>query len=439
MSVLIEAPDQHAEALHPADAPGLVTLAVRDHGRWRQIYLPPEELPDATRYLRGRSDWYLTQNRFSGPRSVARLLHLNACWADLDQHGAQLGRVHPWHVRDQALRLLEEASVPAPGLSIATGRGVCLLWRHSAVPRAALPRWRACQRRITEVLRPLGADPLATDAARVLRLIGTVNSHTETLVEAISPLSPAWPFEQLANETLPLARGELHSLRVARAHRAVVGESVRRSVHDWSGATYWETVLSDLQRLRRHRWFGGLPVGQRDAWMVLAAVAVSWLAPPAVLRREVAVLARECAQWDEPEARARLSAVLGRAHRAARGERVSFERQEVDPRYRFKAETMVHWLGITPEEMRAGGLRVLVDGDVRRELAAARQRQSRHARGVNRQSREEYAAELGKEAAARRQAAVNMRAEGLAWAEVGCRLGISARAARVLAGRDGMA
>jgi len=432
LRVLIEGPDQHAEALHPADAPGLVTLAVRDLRRWRQIYLHPDQLPDATRLLRGQRDWYLTQNRFSGPRAVARLLHLNALWADIDHHKAQLGQVHPWHIRDQALRLLEEAAVPAPGLAIATGRGVCLLWRHRPAPRAALSRWRACQRRITEVLRPLGADPLATDPARVLRLIGTVNSHTETLVEALSPLAPSWPFDELADEILPVARAELRSLQAARARRTASGEAVRRSAHDWSAGTYWETVLSDLQRLRRYRWFGCLPPGQRDAWMFLAAVAVSWLTPPAVLRREIVVLAHECASWDEPEARARLSAVLSRAHRAAKGERVSWGGEEMDPRYRFRASTMVHWLGISPAEMREAGLRVLVDDDLRRELAAERQRQSRHARGINRQARGEFIAD----ATARQREVIRLRAEGLSWAEVGQRLGISRHAALMLADRD---
>jgi hypothetical protein len=165
--------------------------------------------------------------------------------------------------------------------------------------------------------------------------------------------------------------------------------------------------------------------------MFLAAVAVSWLTPPAVLRRELVVLARECASWDESETRARLAAVLSRAHRAARGERVSWGGEEMDPRYRFKASTMVHWLGITPEEMHEAGLRVLVDADIRRQLAAERQRQSRQARGVYEQSRDEFLAST----ADRRQAAAELRAEGLPWAEVGRRLGVSARAARMLAGR----
>lgn len=434
MPEFLTEPDQHAGALHPADAPGLVTVAVRDARRWRQLHVHPDQLTDVARLLRGRSDCYLTPNRFTGPRSVARLLHLSTLWADLDYHRLpSLSGLHPWHVRDQALRLLAEAAIPAPGLAIATGRGLCLVWRHQPVPRAALPRWRACQRRITDVLAGLGADPVATDAARVLRLIGTVNGHTGALVEAISPLWPAWPFEELAGELLELGRGELRSLAVARAARSARRGTLpaRPPSTILTAGTYWEAVLSDLQRLRLHRWLGPLPSGHRDAWMFLAGVAASWLAPAPVLRRELVVLARECADWDEPEARARLSAVVARSYSAARGERIEWEGRQVDPRYRFRAETILRWLSIEPEEMRAAGLRVLVDVDRRREIAAERERRSANATGRTKATREAYLSA----AADRRARARELRGQGLSWGQVGEVLGLNAHAARMLASR----
>lgn len=432
MPEFLTEPDQHAGALHPADAPGLVTVAVRDVRHWRQLHVHPDQLADVARLLRGRSDCYLTPNRFTGPRSVARLLHLSTLWADLDYHRLpSLSGLHPWHVRDQALRLLAEAAIPAPGLAIATGRGLCLIWRHRPVPRAALPRWRACQRRITEVLASLGADPLATDAARVLRLIGTVNGRSGALVEAISPLWPAWPFEELAGELLEVGRGELRSLVVARAARQAARPAARPPSTVLTAGTYWETVLTDLQRLRVHRWLGPLPPGHRDAWMFLAGVAASWLAPAPVLRRELVVLARECADWDEPEARARLSAVMARSYSAARGERIEWQGRQVDPRYRFRAETILRWLSIEPDEMRAAGLRVLVDVDRRRELAAERERRSAHASGRTKVSRAAYLTA----AADRRVRACELRSQGLSWAQVGEVLGLNAHAARMLASR----
>ncbi len=48
-------------------------------------------------------------------------------------------------VLDLALAALGRASMPPPALAISSGRGLYLLWLHSPVPRAALPRWTTCQ------------------------------------------------------------------------------------------------------------------------------------------------------------------------------------------------------------------------------------------------------------------------------------------------------
>ncbi len=47
-----------------------------------------------------------------------------------------------------------------------------------------------------------------------------------------------------------------------------------------------------------------------------------------------------------------MHAVMQRAHMAARGGKVEWEGVEVDPRHRFKTETILEWLEITPEEER---------------------------------------------------------------------------------------
>lgn len=423
-------PEAHAVALHPADAPGLVTLALRDGKRWRQHYVHPADLPTVARGLRLAPDVYLTQHRYTGPRAIARLLHLSALWADLDYYRVpELAGRHPWHVRDHALALLRDAGVPAPGLAIATGRGLCLLWRHSPVPRQALPRWQACQRRIWVVLRDLGADPLALDAARVLRLIGTTNAGAGgVLVEALSPLGPAWPWEELAREVLELGRGELEDLEARRRRLAGREPRTRQQPNrQLNGGTYWETVLTDLQRLRAHRWFGSLPPGQRDAWMLLGGIAASWLTPVSALRRELYHLAHECASWDQVEARSRLAAVISRGYAAARGETIEYDGRQVDPRYRVKAATAIKWLGIDEAEMRAARLRVLVSADVSREMERQRWHERRAAAG--RPDRQAYR-DQGQE---RRQQVLSLRSQGKTWAEVANLLGIGAEAARSLA------
>jgi hypothetical protein len=77
---------------------------------------------------------------------------------------------------------------------------------------------------------------------------------------------------------------------------------------------------------------------------------MSWLAPPFVLRRELNALASEAGGWGTAECNARLSSVMSRAERAARGEKQDWKGRPVDPRYRFKAATIVEWLDIVSDE-----------------------------------------------------------------------------------------
>jgi hypothetical protein len=381
----IVTPVDHALALHPAGR-GRVTLARRlDGGRWRETSLALHDLGYAVRQLAGEHDVYLTQNRFLGRRRlVARLAELNALFVDLDFHKTEHAGRHPRHVLDLAVDALERARIPHPSFAVSTGRGLALIWLHRPVPRAALPRWRACQLALCRVLAPLGADRLATDAARVLRLVGTVNRRSGTVVEAILPMNQVWDFDALADEILPLARAELVALRLERAKRRADGRAAPRPARYFTAASLWELRLAELQRLREHRWFGHLPEGQRDLWMLLAGVATSYLVPGPMVRREVVALADEATggRWHERETLARMSAVIGRAEQAARGEKVAYGGRLVDPRYRFRTATIVELLGITEVEMRACGFRHLVSPEIRRERHRLDEKTRRRALGA---------------------------------------------------------
>lgn len=399
-------PAQHVQALHPRNGRlngglrhGTVSFGQRVRGYerpWKEWTVDVTEAAHVAADLVARgeaADLYFSQQAFRGWRRIAQLSTLGALYQDLDyrKRATHAGKP-PEAVAEGVLAALDDAKVPAPSYITATGRGLCVVWLHDLLPRAALPRWQAVQKCTAEVLTPFGADKMAIDAARVFRVAGSTNSRADPLDATVrmvwcngfteTPFRHV--FSDLADEVLPYTRAELHSLAVERAARKAAGR-------DRSGApatkltvaTWAETMLTDLQRLRAHRYpEGAIASGERDRWLFCAASAMAWLAPPEVLERELAALAHEAAGWRGAETRSRMSAALARARMAAAGSRLEWDGKEVDPRYRLKAGTVIDWLEIEPGEMRGAGLRLLVDADRRRELNTERTRESRHRRGA---------------------------------------------------------
>lgn len=205
---LVDSPLNHGRCLHDAGK-GLVTVARKIPGKWEQHSYPTQQLYEILPAYGGVQDAYISQNRFWGPRSVSKLAQLSALYADLDYYKIPaLAEMHPLGVLELAFEALEQSKVPNPSLAVATGRGLALIWRHNPVPHVVLPRWRLCQESIYMTLKSLGADSQAKDAARVLRLVGTRNSKSGTLVETIwqDPGDEVWEFDGVANEILPFSR-----------------------------------------------------------------------------------------------------------------------------------------------------------------------------------------------------------------------------------------
>jgi hypothetical protein len=424
--VWVRTPREYGRLVH-GEGMGCVAIAqkVARSGLWREKSHPVEVAIELLRHYVGQEDVYLSTQRFRGRRRITHLLCLGALCADLDFYRIpELVRRHPLAVLEMALLALEEATMPEPTLAIGSGKGLYLLWLHGSIPRAALPRWAACQRRLWEVLRPFGADRTAIDAARVLRVVGTVHKEAGVVVEALAPVGEIKSFEDLAREILPLDRAELCDLRVQRALRGAPSPSERHHAppKGFTQATLWEARLSDLQRLRELRFMDAQMEDYRDRWLFLSGVAMSWLAVPTVLQRELYALAHQAGGWTEGHTRSKLQAVFRTAHQAARGERVQYAGVEVDPRYRFKNQTIIELLEITGHEERE--MRTVISDDERRRRDREEKKDKRRVAGA--MTREEYEAR----AAGRRVQARRMAAEGLSLREIGRTLGISHEAVR---------
>ncbi|ACX53242.1 conserved hypothetical protein (plasmid) [Ammonifex degensii KC4] len=419
-SRLILSPSQHTRLLHGSEkARGYVFVAYADGGRWREQAVRVADIPYVVEEFAGRADVYLTQNRFYGRRRrIVWLGQLGANFVDLDYHKTEYADRDPYTVLERALDLLAERGLPPPAFVVFSGRGLQLVWLHTPVPRRALPRWNAVQTELCQALEELGADYAARDATRVLRLVDTVNSRSGKRVFGEIISGHVWPFDRLADEVLPLTRAEIYDLRI---RRALKGRRVVVPPGDFSAATLWEARLSDLMKLLELRGQKKLPPGQRDHWLFLAGVAMSWLAVSfESFYRELVTLAQMVGSWTERESRSRFHALYRRLRMYFAGERIEYNGVPIDPRYRFRNETIIEWLRITPEEQRQ--LSTIWSEEVRREKDRQRHEEARREAGMV--PREEYLAR----AEERRRKALELWEQGLTQKKIAEILGVTQQA-----------
>ena len=379
---LPDSPEEHGETLHPSCAEGFVSLAQIKRGQsFKHLaHIAPKDLGYFLRHeVKDLENVYLSQNRFKYKRRrVAALHELDALFADCDFYKiADFESASPEFVFDQIRETLLRARIPEPSLAISSGRGLQLVWLHTAEASKSVAMWNSLQGRIYEVLKPYGADAAARHAATVLRLIGSTHGKTGRRVECFSGSGIVWPFADLAEE-IPIVQEPRHTSKTSSIYPKFAKTGKRTGAFAWNGASLWAYRFSELQTIREHRWPEGIPAGWRDRFLFLAAVAFAWIGHPTDIEKEVTELARQCVgKWKGQDTKRALSAPLARAIKAAQGERILWRGIEVDPRYQMKSSTLVDWLDLGEDEMRSYGLRTIVSPDYRKELEALDYRRAR--------------------------------------------------------------
>ncbi len=424
------AAEDHMAKLHPEGKGKVAVLhksGIYPGGRRQRSY-EIAELPDVIPLYAGLEDVYVSQQRFHFGRKKENLKEIGSLYVDIDFHKIpELQDMDARGVLGDVLAALERVKIPAPTMAIASGRGLYAVWLLSEpIPGAARPRWDACQRHLLKVLLPFGADPGAIDASRVLRLCGTVNSRSGKTVELIAAPGEKWSFDDLANEILPYTREELYDIRVQRAARAarMPPKRLGKPSKGFTPSSMWEVRLEDLHRLRkmRHpRTSGRLPSGERDAFLFIAGVAMSWMVEPRFLKDGLWKLARQVASWDDAESQSRFQAISERVRMLAKGETIEWRGERIDPRYKFKNETIIRELGITDGEMRE--MQVLISKDEKARRRRERDEKRRREAGV---------AKRGDVAERNHGEAHRLRSEGLTQKQIADTLKLSERWVRKL-------
>ena len=375
---------------HDAERSGYIAFLEQRGNRKHQEMVRISNLAEHIQKRAGALDCWISQGEFfKRDRKVVNLSRMQVAFVDLDTYkAARFKNIQLEAQLGQLLTFCYDKQIPEPSFIVFSGRGLQVKWLFSApVPAAALPRWAAVQRALNNLLADFGADPQAMDAARVLRLDGTVSSRSGEIIrvvhrsttptmggERLANGAVAYDFDTLAETLLPLQRAQLdtqdaertvrkahdslaEAKRVAlRASLALIPGGLEQSTGANSrplipSQLAWDRI-GDLRTLAKIRGYdGGLPHGQRNLFVFLSACFLAQAHLVRNLRPEIDALASEFSPgWTQSEIASCVSSVVARAKAAARGEKVLFNGTQVDARYRFSNAALVDALEVTDSE-----------------------------------------------------------------------------------------
>lgn len=188
---------EYIDRVH-GNSKGWITRSCIDENGYSQWHYKYLELKETD--LTGENI-YITLNTFYKPcRRLECIKELNFVYIDLDYYKTK-------YTKEQIIMNLESnyfnKIIPATNYIIDSGRGLALLWNINKVPSQALPLWKAIQEYLYHQLKEFGADRQALDATRVLRVPGSINSKSKTVVSIIDEYDYIYDLREIQKEYLP--------------------------------------------------------------------------------------------------------------------------------------------------------------------------------------------------------------------------------------------
>ena len=188
---------EYIDRVH-GNSKGWITRSCIDENGYSQWHYKYAELREVD--LTGENI-YITLNTFFKPyRRLECIKELNALFIDLDYYKTKF-------TKEQIIMNLEgnyfNKIIPATNYILDSGHGLALIWLINKVPSQALPLWKAIEEYLYNQLKEFGADRQALDATRILRVPGSINSKSKTVVSIIDEYDYIYDLREIQKEFLP--------------------------------------------------------------------------------------------------------------------------------------------------------------------------------------------------------------------------------------------
>lgn len=314
----------YIDNLH-SNSKGWITRSIINNKGYRQWHYKYTELTNLD--LTGENN-YISLNTFYKPqRRLENIKELNALYIDLDYYNTN-------KTQSQILMDLEQnyfnQLIPLPNYIVDSGRGMYLIWLINKVPSQALPLWKAIEEYFYNQLKDFGADRQALDATRILRVPGSINSKSKTVVTVLDEYKYVYDLREIQNEYLP-------ELRSRTSKKQKTNKPYKKINFIFRERSLYYARLQDLTKLCELRHYD--VVGYRELILFLYRYYLCYFTEDT-----------EKALQDTLELNKQFITPLGQNEvvRATKSAEKCYLTQ--DKQYKYKNDTLIELLGITDDE-----------------------------------------------------------------------------------------
>lgn len=386
------------------------------------------------------ADCYATVNGFGwragSGRSVSSIGAINGLYVDFDRY--KQPSVKDLEPADFLAAVLNANPwLPCPTMFEDSGNGCWMFWLFDRAllvnnPKTEkykfLEQWQTLQGFLVQKLKPFAADPVSSDAARLVRLAGTINTKTGRMAQAWTT-GQRYKFADLktavnAEYRRDNPKRQIVPLQHTSKRSAAVQLNTGKVSNLFSLYSLAYSRMQDMKRLAQIRG-GRLAEHRRKAIWIYATFAAQYCRLEDTLRAEVDAFISDCIEspkkyqkainYDSTVDRFKAEESLiasGLSRRAAR-EQLGREKSC----YQLSSRYIIEQLDIDADEQRQ--LKTIISKDEKQRRNTISKRSGRRQSGVK--ERGEYLAN----AQQRQQQAIQLRTEGLSIRTIADRMGLS--------------
>lgn len=304
--------------------------------------------------------------------------------------------------------------MPRPTLFADSGRGVYLIWTFQTTkPASFVPSWQVIQNNLVTLLKSFGADPLCKDVSRVLRISGTENSKSLTAA-GYEQIGEPVKFEELqkysnklTQQNKPATKKHINNVRTLRTNFGTTTKNFYTLAY---------SRMQDIRKLAELR--GGKLTDLRKTALYVYSASSAWYCQTVdSLECELDCFIHDCFLNPTDYTKLKPTTVIKRKQKSVDGVMVTWKGKEYDARYRFRTDTVIRLLEITPEEQRH--MKCLIGRAEKLDRKNAKQTEKRRKQGVIERYQYEQAAQE------RQQQALDMLTKGKTKTDIAKALGVT--------------